>query len=381
MLEKNRILVATSGFKNFWTPEEASSIISTGLKREGVEIEELFVGDGGRGTIDALEKNFSETASRVNLETVDEQMNLIETWYLVFEKDNKKVVYIELASAAGAHLNKEKTPLEASSYGAGLIIKHALENCHPDKIILGLGDSATTDGGMGIMQALGVDFLDKENKIITQPGCAGILGEVEKIEFTEGSANLLKKGAVEFELYCDGNSIVTGDDGCWMRILNKGGDDADLKIAQENISHFFSIIETIGKENASVTPSSGCAGGIAGGLYGLLNAKLVLGSAKLLELVNFREKARNSDLIITGEGEVDPSTFTGKMTHVIAEIAKEIGVETLLLTTNIIDSTELAIKYFDYIYLFLKNTEDEKKSSAKLRDVLDKVKMALIGKN
>jgi len=255
---------------------------------------------------------------------LDALNNPIQAYYLL---DNG-VAYIELAIASGlAHLKKEeRNPLKTNNRGTGLLIKSAIEK-GAKKIVLCLGGSATTEAGLSIALELGYRFYNEKGNIIEPTG-----GNLLDIVDYEKSTNLSK---LKFEILCDVNNPLYGKNGAaYVYGPQKGADEKAVELLDKGLEHIATLI--LQKEGIDInsTQGAGAAGGIAGGLLGLFNAQLISGFDFLNDLVGLEEQIKQSNLIITGEGNFDASSLQGKVIGNIIELCNKYNKPAVVIAGN-----------------------------------------------
>jgi glycerate kinase len=337
------ILIAPNAFKNSLTAEEAASAIEEGLKQTKLDCTcECFpIGDGGDGTGELI---ISKCKGKIIQSNVHDALgrNITATFGLI---DNEKTAVIEMANASGLRLLKpgELNPLIATSFGTGEQMKLALDRS-VNKIILGIGGSATVDGGVGMLKALGVRFLDAERSEVKN--LPGNLTELESIDISKLDKRILE---CEVSVLCDVNNLLLGNNGAAAVFgPQKGATPSDVKKLDAALAKFAQVIlKQTGKDVASIK-SGGAAGGAAAGLFGMLNAKLVSGIDYFLALTGFDSSLKNSDVVITGEGSIDEQTLQGKGPFGVAAAAKRYGLPVIGLAGNVPKEPSKNLqKYFD----------------------------------
>ena len=329
-----KILVASGAFKQSLTAAEACKTIADGLKQSGLEtqIELLPIADGGNGTLDAF---LATGEKRISLEVLDPLLRPVLAEYGLLE--GGKTAVIEMALASGLELLQpsELNPLIASTYGTGQLMADALDR-GVRRIILGLGGSATVDGGMGCLGALGVRLLNESGEQIG-PGGGG-LADIASIDDTTLDPRWQE---VSIVIASDVENPTLGDKGA-ARIFGpqKGADKEMVEVLERNLSHCFTVIkEQLGPDLRQVR-GGGAAGAFAAGLMAFLSCELVSGIELLLSHNRFVERLADSALVITGEGQMDSQTIDGKGPIGVAQLAREHGVPTIALVggLNIDDS-------------------------------------------
>ncbi len=241
---------------------------------------------------------------------------------------DKKTAVIEMASANGLALlkPKERNPMKTSTYGTGELIRHAT-NCGTKKVLVGIGGSATNDGGTGMAQALGVRLLDKHGKQIK--GCGGELENLDRIDMSKVDPRIAK---LKVEVACDVDNPLTGPHGA-AQIYGpqKGATPAMVKQLDKNLKHLARIIKRdIGVDILKV-PGSGAAGGLGGGLMAFLGGVLRPGIDIVIDSVKLEKNIKGCDLVITGEGRMDGQTVFGKTPSGVARVAKKLGIPVIAI--------------------------------------------------
>ncbi|MEO6909214.1 MAG: glycerate kinase, partial [Abditibacteriaceae bacterium] len=240
--------------------------------------------------------------------------------------DNVGTAIIEMAQASGLTLSPEgkRDSLRASTFGTGQLIKAALDRgCL--ELLIGIGGSATTDGGAGCLEALGARFLDAHGKVLSPGGLA--LSDLHKIDLQSLDPRL---GECHIKVLCDVTNPLCGPNGAaFVYAPQKGASPEDVQLLDQSLSHFADVAaQTLGRDLQNI-PGAGAAGGLGFGLLAFLNAQLVPGIDTVLEVVHFEEKLQNADLVLTGEGSLDEQTLHGKTIAGVAAAAAKAGVPVL----------------------------------------------------
>lgn len=254
---------------------------------------------------------------------------IIKADYLIHGIIPERTAIIEMAQASGLTLleEDERDPLHTSSYGTGeLIIDAFRKGCR--RFIIGIGGSATNDGGSGMLEALGFRFQDETGTPVINC-CGGQLGRISHIDDTEVDPELL---SAEFHVACDVDAYFTGSKGATYVFGPQKGADADmLEVLERGMVSFEKVIETRTGIKISAIKGSGAAGGIGGALLALLNAKLQSGAELILDLISFDSLIKDADFVITGEGRIDSQTLMGKAPAVIAARSAAQGIPVLAI--------------------------------------------------
>ena len=339
------ILIAPNAFKHALNAKEAAEAIQRGLEASKLpcSCERFPIGDGGNGTctliIDKLRGKVEEVSVNDPLgRPIRASFGLIE--------DGQTAV-IEMADASGLHLLKQEEldPLRANSYGTGQLIKAALDK-GVRKIIIGMGGSATVDGGSGILMALGVRFLDHEGRELTD--LPADLGKLHKID---RSAMDKRLADCELIILCDVTNPLLGQNGA-AHVFGpqKGATPAMVELLEGILIRYAEAIHSEAGVSISNMASGGVAGGASAGLSGLLGAKLVNGIDYFLDLTRFDEYLEKSDFVITGEGSIDSQTLQGKGPYGVARRAKRLGVSVIGLAGKVPVEIDTALnQYFDVL--------------------------------
>ena len=334
-LSTMKIVVAPDSFKGSVSALEAASAMEHGLRRvfPDAVIEKIPMADGGEGTaqslVDATGGHFQTRRVLGPLENeVDAQFGILS--------DGETAV-IEMASASGLTLVEphERNPLRTTTYGTGQLIHAALEaGCR--RLIIGIGGSATNDGGAGMAETLGVRLLDTNGKQIQRGG--GNLGQLTSIDVTELHPAIAETETV---VACDVNNPLTGRDGAsHVYGPQKGATPEMIKTLDGHLTHFDKILtHTLGKSFNDI-PGAGAAGGLGAGLMAFLNAELRLGIDIMIDAVNLRERVKGAAVVFTGEGQLDFQTAFGKTPVGVAKIAKAHNIPVIAIAGGIAEGAE-----------------------------------------
>ena len=332
------ILIAPNTFKNSLAAPDVANAIADGLKQSKLKFtcETFPVADGGDGTGDLVIQKLNGNV--VPCEVHDPFGRKISSSFGLIE--NGRTAVIEMANASGLRLvnRSELNPMKASSYGTGELMKYALER-NVTKIIIGLGGSATVDGGCGILRALGVRFLDEDGNE---------LESLRNLSSIDSSALDERALQCKIVVLCDVENPLLGKNGAAAVFgPQKGASATDVIELDRMLGKFAAIV---GKNIATIK-SGGAAGGVSAGLYGLLNAELVNGIEYFLQLTGFHKALQNANLVITGEGSLDEQTLSGKGPYGVAVEAKKKGIPVIGLAGQVplIKSSEMQ-QYFDMLF-------------------------------
>lgn len=315
-----KILVAPSSFKESLNSIAVARHIRIGLQRASkkLHITEVPLADGGSGTTSIITKVLR---GRFQKCFVSGPLNkkIWATYGIALEKPgDRQIAIIELAEAAGLALipKRYRNPLKTTTQGVGELILHAVDRgCK--KVILGIGDSATIDCGVGALSVLGAKFLDQEDNTI-ELDCRGLCS-LRKIDISR--LNEKVKG-IEIIIAADVSNVLTGKNGALLYARQKGATSKMIPVIDQALRNFKDIILKQYKTNLDMIPGAGAAGGFVGGMRVLSHAKIRSGFDMVKELVGLEERIKDCDLIITGEGRIDKQSFVGKATGRVLEIAR-----------------------------------------------------------
>lgn len=324
-----KIVVATDSFKGCLPSMEVEEAVAEGIHKclPDCEVTCLPMSDGGEG----IQRILTECTQgqTVSLSVHDPLMRTCEASYGT-SKDGK-FAFIETAAASGLSLlpAELRNPLLTSSYGTGELICDALNRgCR--NFIIGLGGSATNDAGTGMLQALGFKFMDKEQKELKQPLCGALLGEIESIDDSCVHPELRK---ANFMGVYDVEAPFYGPQGASAVFApQKGADQEMVEALENNMRKMAEVLQRHAFINLSGIPGTGAAGGIGGSMLVLLKAQLTSGIQLVMDMLQLRNKIKDADLIITGEGKSDLQTLMGKVPSGILQEAKQREIPVILLS-------------------------------------------------
>ena len=307
--KKTKVLVICDSFKGTLSSKEVGEIIVENINKDKYAAEYLPISDGGEGFLDTLIK-WNKNLKEHEQMTCDAFRRVKSSRYL-FDK-NSKTLYFELAECVGIKdLSKEElNPYRASTYGLGIAIKNAIIKHKPLKVIVGIGGSASNDGGSGMLEAMGVMFVDKNGNVIHDMA-NDKLNDIYGV--TTDSFNKFIKG-IEFEVLTDVANPLLGETGAtYVFSPQKGANDADLPILESNMAKFSEVCKKHFENDFAQVPGTGAAGGVGFAFVAFMNAKLSLGIDVLLSGYRFDELVEKYDLVITGEGKLDEQSLNGKV--------------------------------------------------------------------
>lgn len=316
-----KVVVAIDSLKGSLSSIEAGEAIRKGVLRVVPNAEVIVkpVADGGEGTTQAFVEGFN--GRLITIPVKGPLANVTEASYGVVEES--KTAIIEMAEASGITLIKsnEKNPLDATTYGVGEMILHAIDKGCRD-FIVGIGGSATNDCGIGMLMALGYEFFDIHNQNVSL-GAKGIK-HVHTISDSKVNPKLKE---CRFKVACDVNNPLYGPTGATYIFGPQKGVTEDLKEELDQAIQKFSRVSSAFTNNDfSKVEGAGAAGGLGYAFISYLNAELVPGITLVLEAIKLEESIQGADYVITGEGQLDKQTAMGKVPCGIAKLAKKYSI-------------------------------------------------------
>lgn len=360
-----RFLFASDSFKGTLSSEKIIELLSASANKvfPGCETLGVPIADGGEGTVDAVITVTKGEKRQVLVH--GPLMEETESSYGVFHKDS---AIIEMAAASGLPMvpAEKRNPLNTTTYGTGELIRDALDQGYR-KISIAIGGSATNDGGMGAMRALGIRFLDKEGNELEGSG-----SDLAKVADIDVRGLHPAAAEAEFTVMCDVNNPLTGPDGATYTFgKQKGGTPEILDELEAGMKNYAAIIQgKLGKDVDQI-PGAGAAGGLGAALCVFLHATLKSGIETVLDLIDFDGLLEGTDLVVTGEGRIDWQSAFGKVPSGIgqrcrakhvpavavvggmgtgAEKIYEFGVESIIPTINGAMDIEEALERAEELY-------------------------------
>lgn len=369
-----KIVVASDSFKGSLTSLEVAAGAEQGIHEVFPECEvvKVNVADGGEGTMDALRSTLG--GQWVTVAAADPLGRPRDVSYVVLS-DGKTAV-IEMSAASGLPLlePQERNPMLTSTFGTGEMIVDALSRgCR--RFLVGIGGSATNDAGMGMLEALGFRFIDKDGKVL--PGRGESMSEVVDIDMSHVSREVKES---EFIIACDVDSPFCGPRGAaYVFSPQKGADPQMVAELDAGMVHLAEVIvRTTGKDIRNI-PGAGAAGGLGGGFLAFLNSRLERGIEMVLDAIAFDDIIRGSDLVITGEGRVDSQTLTGKTPYGIMKRAQKQNIRTVAIGGSVKLGDDDDVSGFDSIWpvtpegMPLEEAMKAETASANVRETVKKI--------
>ncbi|HDU8577690.1 glycerate kinase [Vibrio antiquarius] len=321
-----KVVIAPDSFKESLTAKQVSEAIKTGLARvwHDAEFVTVPVADGGEGTVQSL---IDATQGEQVFTTVTAPLgNDVEAFYGILGDGETAV--IEMAEASGLHLvpSDARDPKLTSSIGTGQLIKHALDR-GIQRLIIGLGGSATNDGGVGMLTALGVTFLDESGHAITPNGDG--LAALASIDISGLDPRL---ATCEVLVACDVDNPLCGDKGASAIFgPQKGATVSDVTLLDNALRKFGELTEQATGKHVLTRGGAGAAGGMGAALLGYTPARLQPGIEIVLETVKLAQHVADADIVFTGEGRIDHQTAHGKTPMGVAQVAKQFDLPVIAL--------------------------------------------------
>jgi len=344
-----KIVIAPDSYKGSLSAFEVGQSMRRGILKVDPAIETILVpmADGGEGTVQSL---IDATGGKIIEKTVHNPLfRIIKAFYGIM--GDGKTAVIEMAAASGLLLSgsDERDPLKTTTYGTGELIEDAI-NKGCSRIILGLGGSATNDGGIGMAQALGVQFFDKKGNNI---GLGG--GELSRIESIDISKLNQKIKNIEFIAACDVDNPLCGINGASHVFgRQKGASEEDVINLDKGLEHFAGVMEKKLGLNFKDYPGAGAAGGLGYAVMLFLMGNLERGVDIVSRTSGLAEKMEGADLVITGEGRIDDQTACGKTPFGVSQIAKQKNIPVVALAGSLGDNYKLLYhKGFDGIFCII----------------------------
>lgn len=327
------ILVAPSSFKESMSATLVAAIITKVVKEllPNALVWEVPLADGGIGTVDSLLQACG--GEKVYCQVSDPLGRKVSAYYGVLA--DKTTAVIEMAASSGLALlsTTERNPMKASSYGCGELISNALAK-GAKKIILGLGDTATVDGGIGLLQALGVKLLDINGQEVGLG--ANALKQIVRLDATQAKQKLEN---IEICIASDVSNKLLGKQGAAHVFGPQKGATPDMVTELEiGLTHWAKLLSQVTGFDKNLL-GGGAAGGVATGLVSLFNSRIVSGSQLIFDCHNLNEKISQAHIIFTGEGSIDEQTLYGKMPYKLAKAAKVVNAPLVAFTARILISS------------------------------------------
>ena len=329
-----KVVIAIDSFKGSMSSMEAGNAAKEGVLRAMPQAEVVVkpLADGGEGTTDALIEGMG--GERVDIRVKGPYGEPVDAHYGYIRE--KGLAVMEMAQASGITISERKDPMAATTYGVGEMILHALDlGCR--SFIIGIGGSATNDGGVGMLKALGCGFLDKEGNDCGEGGAA--LSRISSIDIDGLDKRIAE---ADIRVACDVENPLCGTNGAtYIYGPQKGVTEDMKKPLDEAVSNYADVCaEKLGKDMRDVS-GAGAAGGLGFAFISFLGSKLVPGIELIMEATGLETEMKGGDIAITGEGRLDLQTAMGKAPVGVAKLAKKYGLMTMAFAGSV---TKEAVK-------------------------------------
>lgn len=330
-----KFVLAPDSFKESMTAKEVADAMEKGIKKvfKDADCIKVPMADGGEGTVQSL---VDATSGKIHEILVTDPLGKnVKAKYGILGDGETAV--IEMAEASGLHhvdLDK-RNPMITTTYGTGELIKDAL-NKGAKKILIGIGGSATNDGGSGMIQALGGKLLDENGTELAFGG--GALGNLCKINLDEFDRRIY---STEIEVACDVKNILTGENGAsFIFGRQKGATEEMMKTLDNNLKHFSKIVREQMNKDFEYMEGAGAAGGLGFALVTFCNGILKPGIDIVVKYTDLETKVKNASYLITGEGSIDRQTKLGKTPYGVAKVAQKYNVPVIAIAGNVGEGIE-----------------------------------------
>ena len=327
-----KIVIAPDSFKETLSAFEVASAIESSFQNvfPEAEIIKIPIADGGEGTVEAMVR---ATDGSFEFSEVEGPMGNITSakWGML---GNSKTAVIEIAEACGLHLVQanKRNPMTASSFGVGQLVVAALDK-GAKKIIIGLGGSATNDGGYGFLRAIGVQFLDSEGNELN--GHFETLSLLSDINFNHIDTRIKN---TSIEIACDVDNPLLGEKGASkVFAAQKGASNKMIEELESIMTNYYEIISSQLGRQLNDRPRFGAAGGLGFGISAFINSELKSGINIVLEALNFNQYLLDADLVITGEGRIDSQSERGKAPIGVIKYANQLNCKVIVIAGSVDD--------------------------------------------
>lgn len=334
-----KIVIAPDSFKETLSAKDVCLAIEKGFKKvfKDADFIKVPLSDGGEGTVKTLMDAYDGEIHKLTV--LDPLQREIEAYYGTYDD----TAVIEMATASGLELlcENEKNPMNTTTYGFGQLINHAL-NKGIKKFILGIGGSATNDCGIGMLQALGVIFFDKDKNELSII-CAK---DIQNIVSFDDKVLIEKLKDVKIDVACDVTNPLCGLNGASFTFAKqKGADEEMIKYLDNTLLNFANLCEYKFNISYKEVQGSGAAGGLGFALSTFMKAKLQSGIDIIINKVNLEEEIKEATLVITGEGKIDSQSINGKTPIGVAKLAKQYNKKVIAICGCLGDDYELVYDY------------------------------------
>lgn len=339
-----RIVVAPDSFKESLSAGQVCDAIEAGIRaaRPDAIIDKCPMADGGEGTVDAL---VAATGGTIESTVVPGPLGepVAARWGILGGSETgSTTAVIEMAAASGLPLvpPEKRNPLKTTTYGTGQLIRAALDH-GAARILVGIGGSATTDGGAGCAQALGVRFLDADNHVLHDGAAGEMLARVARIDMSQRDPRIAQ---TKILIACDVDNPLCGPRGsAAVYGPQKGATPDVVRRLDANLAQFADVIaRDLGRDVREI-PGAGAAGGLGAGLLAFCGAQMRRGVEVVIEAVRLHERLAGADLVITGEGRLDRQSMMGKLIAGVGRAGKAAGVPVVAMVGSTGEGAETAL--------------------------------------
>lgn len=370
-----KVVIAIDSFKGSLTSMQAGNAIKEGilLADSTAKVVVKPLADGGEGTVEALVTGLHGRSE--SIEVTGPLGEKVVCPYGVL--DQTKTAIIEMSGAAGIMLvpNGRKNPMNTTTYGVGEVIRHGMEiGCR--NFIIGIGGSATNDGGVGMLQALGYEFLNEQGQEVP----LGAKGLHQIVQIKRDKVNPELKNC-HFQIACDVNNPLCGENGAsYIFGPQKGADEKMVQELDAALSHYADVTEKELQHSLRDTPGTGAAGGMGFAFLSFLDGELRPGIQIILQAIGLEDELKDADYVVTGEGKLDKQTVMGKAPSGVAKLAKKYDKKVIALAGGIgEDASECNNQGIDSYFcilnqcISLKDAMKEEKAIHNVRDTAEQV--------
>jgi glycerate kinase len=372
-----KIVLAPDSFKESLSAREVSAAMAKGVRavRPDAVIDEVPLADGGEGTVEAL---IAATNGELKQSTVLGPCgDPIEAQWGLSGASRKTTAVIEMAAASGLALvpADQRNPMLTTTYGTGQLINAAIE-AGAAHIIMGIGGSATNDGGVGAAQAVGVRFYEKHDRLLEQYLAGGDLHKITRID-TEQRRERIRD--VRIRVACDVNNPLCGPRGAAATYARqKGATPQQVKTLDNNLTHLAALIKRDLDIEVSQVPGAGAAGGLGAGLLAFFGATLESGVRLMLDELRFAERIADADLVITGEGKIDNQSMMGKVIAGVGRACCQARIPVIALTGTIGEGAEQTREVLDGYYAINPPNQTQETAFARTAEAIEETLISLL---
>jgi len=340
-----KVVIAPDSFKESLSAGQVCEAIARGIRRVWPDavIDSIPMADGGEGTVEALIAATGGSIQRASV-TGPTGEAVTAAWGML--GDAGKCAVLEMASASGLALvpPDRRNPMLTTTYGTGELILAAIE-AGASQILVGIGGSATTDGGAGAAQAIGARFYNRTGELCTRGLTGGALADVARIDMSSRDPRIT---AADIRVACDVDNPLCGPRGAAaIYSPQKGATPHQVEILDRNLAHLAELVQRdLGKDIREV-PGAGAAGGLGAGLIAFFEAAIQPGIQIVIDAVRLAERIADADLIITGEGRIDRQSMMGKVIEGVGRSGKAAGVPVVALVGAVGQGAEAALEVLE----------------------------------